>query len=111
MTKYASIPEYSQYVEYVTQGELVDGEYQVIINHVDMRNLELVESAEMLKDAYKHVEKMGRLKEIDEKLLTELKSKLPATMRSSVAIDEKKITPIKFSEDVISAKKLEASRR
>ena len=41
MSNYADIPDFSQYVEYVTQGDLVDGTYGVVINPIPITDLDL----------------------------------------------------------------------
>lgn len=61
MPAYAKVPKFGQFTEYVTQGELVDGEYQVVINHVDLQQIEVVPAAETLKTDYEKIESLGRL--------------------------------------------------
>ena len=41
MPNYADIPQFSQYIEYVTQGDLVDNTWSVVINPIQITDLDL----------------------------------------------------------------------
>lgn len=105
MTKFATIPEFSQYVEYVTQGDLVDGEYHVIINHVDLSQQDIVPSAETLKSGYEHVDTLGRLPTIEGDELDGVKVKLSESYHEDIVTEATKTTnPINITGTVAEVK-------
>ena len=84
--KYVAIPEFNQFVEYVTQGDLVDGEYQVVVNRVEITEQPIIEAAETLKAAYEHVSTLDRLPEpLTEENLTVVKDKVTDAYCEDVA--------------------------
>lgn len=85
MTKYKLIPEFSQFVEYITQGDLVDGEYQVVVNHVNLAEQDIVPAAETLKSGYEHVDTLGRLPTINSTEIDDVKIKVAESYCSDVA--------------------------
>jgi hypothetical protein len=105
MTKYKAIPEFSQFVEYVTQGDLVDDEYQVVINHVDLSQQDIVPAAETLKSGYEHVDTLGRLPTIEGQELDGVKSKLAETYHEDIVTEATKTTnPISITGTVVEVK-------
>lgn len=92
MTKYKPIPEFSQFVEYVTQGDLVDGEYQVVINHVNLAEQDIVPAAETLKAGYEHVDTLGRLPSIEGQELDGVKVKLAESYHDDIVVEATKTT-------------------
>ena len=105
MTKYADIPEFSQFVEYVTQGDLIDDEYQVVVNHVDLSQQDIVPAAETLKSGYEHVDTLGRLPTIEGQELDGVKVKLSETYHDDIVTEVTKTTnPITITGTVVEIK-------
>ena len=105
MTTYKPIPEFSQFVEYITQGELVDGEYQVVVNHVDLSQQDIVPAAETLKAGYEHVDTLGRLPAIEGQELDGVKVKLAETYHDDIVVEATKTSnPINITGTVVEVK-------
>jgi hypothetical protein len=105
MTKYKQIPEFSQFVEYVTQGDLVDGEYQVVVNHVNLAEQDIVPAAETLKAGYEHVDILGRLPTIEGEELDGVKVKLSESYHEDIVTEATKTTnPINITGTVAEVK-------
>ena len=105
MTKYKPIPEFNQFVEYVTQGDLVDGEYQVVVNRVPLPEQPIIEAAETLKSGYQHVDTLGRLPTIEGEELDGVKVKLSESYHDDIVTEATKTTnPINITGTVADVK-------
>ena len=105
MTTYKPIPEFSQFVEYITQGDLVEGEYQIIVNHVNLSQQDIVPAAETLKAGYEHVDILGRLPTIEGTELDGVKVKLAETYHDDIVTEATKTTnPINITGTVVEVK-------
>ena len=105
MAEYAAIPNFGQFTEYVTQGNLVDNIYTGVINHVDMGQLPVVEAAETLKADYEKVNTLKRLPKIPEKEKDAIKIKLSLDIKTTVSAKmDTTDNPILMLDEIIKAK-------
>lgn len=90
MPDYAEIPEFGQFVEYVTQAEPVtqDGElhYGVIVNQVRLADLNIVEGAECLLEDYQKVAALQRpVEDLPDEEVEAIKSQVLEIYHSDIA--------------------------
>lgn len=105
MTKYKPIPEFSQFVEYVTQGDLVDGEYQVVINHVNLADVDVVPAAETLKSGFEHVETLNRLPKLTTQEVESVGEQVKAVYHDDIVAEViKSDNPITVTGTIVEVK-------
>jgi len=105
MAEYAAIPNFGQFTEYVTQGEIVDGVYTVVINHVDMGQLPVVEAAETLKADYEKIEPLGRLPKLTTQEVESVGVKVKAVYHDDVVKEVTKTdNPITVTGTIVEVK-------
>lgn len=105
MTKYAPIPAFGQLTEYITQGDLVDGVYQVVINHVDLSNIEVVPAAESLKQDYEKIDALKRLPKLTTKEVESVGTQVKAVYHDDVVKEVIKTdNPITLTGTIVTVK-------
>jgi hypothetical protein len=85
MTKYADIPEFGQFVEYITQAPAIDGFCDVIINQVDLSEQPIIEAAEVIKADYEKVSALRTIPKLTADKVEKIKQKIEAEYCFDVA--------------------------
>jgi len=76
MTSYAAIPEFGQFVEYITQAPAIDGFCGVIINQVDLSEQPIIEAAETIKVDYEKVSALRPIPKLTADKVEKIKLKI-----------------------------------
>ena len=105
MAEYAAIPNFGQFTEFITQGDIVDNIYTVVINHVDMGQLPVVEAAETLKADYEKIEPLGRLPKLTTQEVESVGVKVKAVYHDDVVKEVTKTdNPITVTGTLVEVK-------
>lgn len=74
--QYAPIPEFGQFVEYITQAPAIDDFSDVVINQVNLSEQPIIEAAETIKADYDKVSALRPIPKLDTEKLEKIKLKI-----------------------------------